>query len=423
MDKAQIKKIINILSTELIPALGCTEPIAIAYAAANARSYLKDVPEKIEVFCSANIIKNAKSVIVPNTNGMRGIDSAAIIGCIGGNEKKGLEVLSEVSQNDIDLAKKLIEENICSVNFLSSKHSLHIIVKAWKNDHYSSVEIKDSHLNIVKICKDDEIIYVNEEDNTKNPNSDSYEFLTVSKILEFAESIDLNLVKDIIDRQIKYNISIAEEGIKNTYGASVGKTLLDTYGTDNVKVLARAYAAAGSDARMNGCTMPVVINCGSGNQGITVSVPVIVYAHKLGVDNEKLYRALIISNLVSLHQKAKIGRLSAFCGAVTAACGAGAGITYLYGGSQECINHTISNILANISGMICDGAKSSCAAKISSAIEAAILADDLSRKGLYFKGGDGIIHQNIESTIDNVGVLASQGMKETDQEIVQLMMK
>ncbi len=419
MEKREYEKYTSILKKELVPAFGCTEPIAIAYAAAVARKTLGEMPERIYALCSGNIIKNAKSVVVPNADGMKGIEVAAVLGCLGGDAQLGLEVLSAVQPDDIDTCRKLLSEKICDVGIMNTTHALHIRIRMEKGEHFAEVEIRDSHLNITEILHDREVLLRTEDMEEEEGDRMG---LTVEKILEYAETVELTEVKEVLERQIAYNTRIAKEGLKNPYGAQVGHTILTWDGAD-VRSRARAYAAAGSDARMSGCELPVVVNSGSGNQGITVSLPIIVYAEELAVEQEKLYRALLVGNLVAIHQKEEIGRLSAFCGAVGAACGCGAGITYLYGGGMEQISHTITNILANVSGMVCDGAKPSCAAKIASAVDAAILANEMSLKDLYFHGGDGIIKGEIEGTLHNVGVLASEGMRDTDREIVRLMVE
>lgn len=419
MERREYEKYTAILKKELVPAFGCTEPIAIAYAAAVARRTMGEMPDRIHALCSGNIIKNAKSVVVPNAGGMKGIEVAAVLGMLAGNADLGLEVLSGVQTADVEKCRELLAEGICDVGIMNTTHALHIRIRMEKADRYTEVEIRDSHLNITEIIRDGEVLQ--KTDDVEEAEGDRMG-LTVDKILEYAESVDLAEVKEVLDRQITYNTKIAREGLEHSYGAQVGHTIL-TWDGASVRSRARAYAAAGSDARMSGCELPVVVNSGSGNQGITVSLPIIVYAEDLKVDSEKLYRALLVGNLVAIHQKEEIGRLSAFCGAVGAACGCGAGITYLYGGNREQIAHTISNILANVSGMVCDGAKPSCAAKIASAVDAAILANEMSLKDLYFRGGDGIIKGEIEGTLHNVGILASEGMRDTDKEIVRLMVE
>lgn len=409
------------LSQELVPAMGCTEPIAIAYASAYARDVLGVIPERIEVHVSGNILKNVKGVIVPNTNGLKGVKAAAIIGMLGGNPKKGMEVLADVRPEHISQCADLLKnKDICSVHLLSSQAKLHIIFKAYSGDMSVLVEIIHMHTNIVRVEKNGAVIEAKTYE-TENADGNNKECnMTLQGIYDFATKVSLEKIEPIIKRQIDCNLSIAKEGLVNNYGLSVGKTMLEALG-DSPEVEASAYAAAASDARMGGCTMPVVINSGSGNQGATVSLPVIVYAKRLKCSEEKLIRALALSNLIALYQKARIGRLSAYCGAVSAACGSGAGIAYLQDASLECIGWTIKNTLANVAGMVCDGAKASCAAKIFSSVQAALLGYKLASRGKVVQGGDGIIHEDVDSTVENYGKLAHDGMYETDQTILGLM--
>jgi len=412
---------VNILKEELIPALGCTEPIAIAYAAAKAREVLGVLPDRIIAECSGNIIKNVKGVIVPTTKNLRGIEAAAIIGAIGGDSSRELEVLAGVKQEHLELAKQLIEKGICEEKVLNTPAKLHIIIKMFKGEESSLVEIIHKHTNIVRIEKNGqavmEVPHSMEEEAEKTTDRES---MNIGDIIEFANTVNIDDVREVLGRQVEYNTAISDEGLHRVYGANIGMTLLSVFG-DDVKVRAKAAAAAGSDARMSGCEMPVVINSGSGNQGMTVSLPVIVYARELSVTTERLYRALCVSNLAAIHQKTKIGRLSAYCGAVSAATGAGAGISYLYGGGVKEISQTITNTLANVSGIVCDGAKPSCAAKIASSVDAALLACYMTMQGRGFGSGEGIVKDNIEGTIDSVGKLAKNGMQVTDEEILKIM--
>jgi L-cysteine desulfidase len=422
LNKNTIENYILILKSELIEALGCTEPIAIAYAAAKAKSVLGKEPERIEVGCSGNIVKNVKSVVVPNTGGLIGIDAAAVAGVLGGDSDKGLQVLESVKREQYGVIRKLIEEDYCRVYHLKGVEKLYIEAKVYAGNESAEVYIEDAHTNIVKIIKNGKVLFENNTGSQNNPESAGDKtLLNIKDIIEFAETVDLEMVREPLERQIAANTAIAEEGIKNDYGVSVGKTLLENYGSD-VTVRARAMAAAGSDARMSGCSLPVVINSGSGNQGITVSVPVIEYAKELKVSEEKLFKALIISNLVSIHQKAQIGNLSAYCGAVSAAAGSGAGIAYLNGGGYEEISRTIINTIANVGGIVCDGAKPSCAAKISSAVGAAILGYQLSAKGKVFKSGEGLVKGGVEETIKSFGRVGKKGMEGTDIEIINIML-
>lgn len=416
---------VNLLKKELVPAMGCTEPISLAYAASKCQSVLNETPVKVEVKVSANIIKNVKSVIVPNTGGLKGISAAVSAGIVAGNADKKLEVLSSVTDIDKINIKKYLENTSISVEKLDEGHIFDILVKEYSNNHSAEVRIVDSHTNIVSIKYDEKDIEFERSDVScvkKEDKDDSFiKEVTIDDIFDFAETCNLEDVKEILDRQINYNMAIAEDGLKNPYGANVGKVLLETYG-DSTSVKARAYAASASDARMNGCEKPVVINSGSGNQGITASVPVIVYARDLNKTDEELYRALLISNLVTLHIKSDIGRLSAYCGAVAAGCGSGAGICYLLTKNKKAINHTIVNSIAITSGIVCDGAKSSCAAKIASSVDAGILGYNMYKLGNQFRSGDGIVKKGVENTIHSVGILASKGMCETDKEIIKIML-
>lgn len=410
---------ISILKEELVPALGCTEPIAIAYASAKARQVLGAFPDGIEIYCSGNIIKNVKSVLVPNSGGMRGIGAAAVLGVVGGNPDRELEVLQEIRPEHIQKTKELLAHDFFSSRLQENVANLYIIASVWSGLHSASVKIINRHTLISEIRKDGEIIYQTQQE--RKDESIKKKEMSVAGILEFAGQVELDKVRDILERQITLNTAIARNGLEKKYGAQVGRTLLETYG-DNVKVRARAFAAAGSDARMGGCSLPVVINSGSGNQGMAVSLPVIEYAREWNISADVLYRALLVSNLTAIHLKYYIGSLSAFCGAVMAACGAGAGITYMAGGDYEQISHTIVNTLANIGGVVCDGAKASCAAKISSAVDAAILAHELSMENRFFPPGEGIIQGDVESTIKSMGYVGRIGMKTTDIEILNIMM-
>jgi L-cysteine desulfidase len=409
---------INVLKEELIPAMGCTEPIAIAYAGAIAREHLGCLPERVEIEVSGNIIKNVKSVIVPNTGGLRGIEVA-----VAGDAAKELKVISEVSTEAVAVIHKFLESTPITVNFSDSKKIFDIMITVYGNGHSAYVRICEFHTNIVEIREDDKYVLQKDIAVEDSLGFTDRGFMNVQEIIEFADTARIEDVKDILDLQIECNVNISEEGLAGDYGANIGKVLLKTYGTDDVKIRAKAKAAAGSDARMNGCEMPVVINSGSGNQGITASIPVIEYAKELGVSDEKRYRALLVSNLITIHLKSGIGRLSAYCGAVSAGCASGAGIAYLYGGGVDEVSHTIVNSLAITSGIICDGAKASCAAKIATAIDAGILGYHMYKEGQQFYGGDGIVSKGVENTIKNVGQLAKEGMATTDQEILKIMTK
>ena len=414
---------INVLKEELIPAMGCTEPIAIAYAGAIAREHLGCLPERVEIEVSGNIIKNVKSVIVPNTGGLRGIEVAAAAGIVAGDAAKELKVISEVSTEAVAVIHKFLESTPITVNFSDSKKIFDIMITVYGNGHSAYVRICEFHTNIVEIREDDKYVLQKDIAVEDSLGFTDRGFMNVQEIIEFADTARIEDVKDILDLQIECNVNISEEGLAGDYGANTCKVLLKTYGTDDVKIRAKAKAAAGSDARMNGCEMPVVINSGSGNQGITASIPVIEYAKELGVSDEKRYRALLVSNLITIHLKSGIGRLSAYCGAVSAGCASGAGIAYLYGGGVDEVSHTIVNSLAITSGIICDGAKASCAAKIATAIDAGILGYHMYKEGQQFYGGDGIVSKGVENTIKNVGQLAKEGMATTDQEILKIMTK
>ncbi|WP_455650999.1 L-cysteine desulfidase family protein [Phascolarctobacterium faecium] len=414
---------IYVLKEELIPAMGCTEPIAIAYAGAIAREHLGCFPERVEIEVSGNIIKNVKSVIVPNTGGLRGIEVAAAAGIVAGDAAKELKVISEVSTEAVAVIHKFLESTPITVNFSDSKKIFDIMITVYGNGHSAYVRICEFHTNIVEIREDDKYVLQKDIAVEDSLGFTDRGFMNVQEIIEFADTARIEDVKDILDLQIECNVNISEEGLAGDYGANIGKVLLKTYGTDDVKIRAKAKAAAGSDARMNGCEMPVVINSGSGNQGITASIPVIEHAKELGVSDEKRYRALLVSNLITIHLKSGIGRLSAYCGAVSAGCASGAGIAYLYGGGVDEVSHTIVNSLAITSGIICDGAKASCAAKIATAIDAGILGYHMYKEGQQFYGGDGIVSKGVENTIKNVGQLAKEGMSTTDQEILKIMTK
>ena len=419
MDQKLYNSYVKILKNELVPALGCTEPIAIAYAAAKAHEVLGQMPEKIELCCSGNIIKNVKGVKVPNSNGLKGIDVAATLGVVGGRADRELEVLEDVTEADIEKTKELVQQGFCTCTLKEGVENLYIVAKVIAGEHSAEVTIVNRHTLISRIVKDGEVLYqiATHED---SPEYVDKSVLNVKDILEFADTVKIEDVKDILDRQITMNSAISDEGLNHPYGAQVGRTLLNDYGND-VKIRARARAAAGSDARMSGCSLPVVINSGSGNQGLTVSLPVLEYAREYGKNREELYRALAVANLCAIHQKTAIGKLSAYCGAVTAGSGAGAGIAYLLTGDYKTVAHTIVNALAIVSGIVCDGAKPSCAAKIASAVDAGILGFEMYRKGHQFYGGDGILSKGIENTIRNVGELGRDGMRETDRKILQIM--
>jgi len=416
------KAYLAILGEELVPAMGCTEPIAIAYAAAKARQTLGRLPDRVVIQASDNIIKNVKSVVVPNTGNLRGIEASAVAGIVAGDADKVLEVISCVDDQGRKEIKAFLENNEVTVCKSHSGLAFDLVVTVFSGESTASVQISHYHTNIVLITKDGNILYQNQECEEMKPASlTDRSMMNVKDILEFAEILEISEVKDLLDRQIDYNTRIAAEGIQGNWGANIGSVLLEIWG-DDIKIRAKAMAAAGSDARMSGCSLPVVIVSGSGNQGLTASVPVIEYAKHLGVAQDTLYRALVVSNLVTIHQKTGIGRLSAYCGAVSAGVGAGAGITWLHGGRFRQVAHTIVNALATVSGIICDGAKPSCAAKIAMAVEAGMLGFFMYQKGQQFYGGDGIVKKGVENTITNIGRLGREGMRETDKEIIRIML-
>ncbi|WP_367568535.1 serine dehydratase subunit alpha family protein [Lacrimispora sp.] len=411
---------IQILKEELIPAMGCTEPIALAYAAAVARDVLGDIPDKVVAGASGSIIKNAKSVIVPQTGHLKGIPAAVTAGIVAGDPEKKLEVIANTSPQQIAQMKQFMEKTEITVEYLNSGITFDILVTLYKGSSYSKVRIAGHHTNIVLVEKDGSILKQQAPDLKEQPLA-GRELLNMEDIWDFINTVDIHDIKEILDHQMEYNWRIAEEGLKESYGANIGKVLLEMSGND-LAVRAKAMAAAASDARMNGCELPVIINSGSGNQGITASVPVMVYANELNSSKEQLYRALALSNLTAIHQKTSLGRLSAYCGAVNAGAGAGAGIAYLLGGSYEDIAHTIVNALAIVSGIVCDGAKASCAAKIASSVEAGIFGYHMYRQGQQFFDGDGIVTKGVEATIKNVGRLGKEGMKQTNEEIIKIML-
>lgn len=411
---------VQILKEELVPAMGCTEPIALAYAAAKAREILGSIPDKVVIEASGSIIKNVKSVIVPNTNHLKGIPAAATAGIIAGRAEKELEVIAQVTESEIEQMKQFLQTADIKVVHADNGITFDIIVSVYKGSSYAKVRIANYHTNIVLMEKDGEVLYEIAVEGEKEEGLTDRNLLNMKDIWDFAMTVDVKDIKETLDRQIAYNTAIAEEGLRGDYGANIGSVLLDTYG-DDIRTRAKAKAAAGSDARMNGCELPVIINSGSGNQGMTLSIPVIEYAKEFDADEDTLYRALALSNLVTIHQKTGIGRLSAYCGAVSAGAGAGAGIAYLCGGGYEEVIHTVVNALAIVSGIVCDGAKASCAAKIASAVDAGILGYNMYKRGQQFYGGDGIVTRGVEETIQNVGRLGKQGMKETNEEIIKIM--
>ena len=410
---------IEILKEELVPAMGCTEPIAIAYCGAKARDVLGCMPDSVTLYVSGNIVKNVKSVIVPNTNGLKGIEAAAAAGIVGGKAEKILEVIAEVTEEQKQQMRDFLATCPITIRPAEGEEALDIWMILHKGSDSAVVRISGYHTNIVLIEKNGEVLFKTGEVQATEDLLADKSLLNIKDIVEFANILDVEDVKEIFDRQISYNMAIAEEGLRNSWGANVGSVLLK-YNQD-LRTKARAYAAAGSDARMSGCELPVIINSGSGNQGMTASLPVIVYADGLGKTREELYRALAVSNLVTIHQKSGIGRLSAYCGAISAGCGAGCGIAYLQGGDYRTIAHTLVNALAIVSGIVCDGAKASCAGKIAAAVDAGIFGYEMFLEGQQFIGGDGLVSKGVENTLANIGRLGSVGMKETDKEIIRIM--
>ena len=428
VDKNTYAAYMAILKEELVPAMGCTEPIAVAYASAVARDTLGMFPDSIELCCSANMVKNVKSVTVPNTGGLKGIEASAIAGLVGGDAGKKLEVLQCLETQHIDKVKKLLGEKICSTSLAEGIEGLYIDVKVNAKESWARVVVEGTHTGITKIEKNGVIISDWQIKNTSeglgiSADRREYNLLNIRDICDFAENLKLDDVADTLRKQIDMNSAIAKEGLSGNYGVSVGKTLLKYSGQD-IRTRAKAKAAAASDARMGGCALPVVINSGSGNQGITVSLPVIEYAQSLGFSEERLLRALALGNLVSLQQKEHIGKLSAYCGAVSAAVGSAAAITWLKGGTIRQIEATITNAIATAGGILCDGAKASCAAKIATALEAAILAHEIGMlEDKSFCAGDGLVGTDVEATIRNIGHIGSKGMRDTDVEIITLMLQ
>lgn len=413
---------VDILRQELVPAMGCTEPIALAYAAAIARDTLGAMPDRVRIQASPSFIKNVKSVIVPNTGNLKGMPAAAAAGIVAGAAEKKLEVISEVTPQQREEMQVFLEQTAFEQEMLDTEHAFEVVVTLFRGEDSAMVHLLDHHTNLVRIEKNGQVVMEGGGNcaDTQVPEYDR-SLLNMEDIYDFITTMDVEDVRAILDQQIACNTAISDEGLRHSYGANVGKVLLNAYGND-VRNRAKARAAAGSDARMSGCEMPVVINSGSGNQGITCSIPVIEYAHELNASQEQLYRALALSNLTAIHLKTGIGTLSAYCGAVSAGASAGAGIAYLTEGSFDVVKHTVVNALAVVSGILCDGAKPSCAAKIAASVDGAILALDLYRQGQQFYNGDGIVLKNIEETINGVGLIGKYGMRSTNEEIINLML-
>lgn len=413
---------LKILQEELVPATGCTEPIAIAYGAAKARELLGVLPESVLVEASGNIIKNVKSVVVPNTNSLKGIEAAAAAGIVAGQSDKILEVISEVTPTQRAEIRVYLADHPIVVKPAEGDKVFDILITLRAGNNHVKLRISDYHTHIVYIEKNGEVLFQSGEvlsDSARDMLTDR-SCLSVEGVLDFASTCNLEDVRALIERQIDYNYAIAEEGMRHSWGANIGSVLKEHYGV-GIYSRARYMAAAGSDARMSGCEMPVIIVSGSGNQGITASVPVVEYAKELNVSRDQMVRAVLLSDLLTIHLKTGIGRLSAYCGAVSAGCSAGAAIAYLHGGGFREIAHTLVNSLAIVSGMICDGAKASCAAKISAAVDAGLVGYSMFRSGQQFRGGDGIVTKGVEETIRNIGRLGRLGMRETDREIIRIM--
>lgn len=421
LDKKTASDFLAILTEELIPAMGCTEPISLAFASARAREVLGSLPESITAYCSGNIIKNVRCVTIPNSGGMTGIETACALGAFGGDATRVMEVLEAVTPETREAAKHFMSEGRCGVEYLDSEIPLHFIIEMKAGTNSVLVEVRYSHINIVRIIRNGEDVYRSDVVIEEALMADR-SALSVENIKEFADTVDISLVKAMLDRQIQCNMDIAYEGMSGGYGLGIGQIIREAY-PESVVTRMKAYAAAASEARMDGCDMPVIINSGSGNQGIASSVPVIVYAREKAIPKEKLYRALVFSGLLTIYQKEFIGKLSAFCGAVSATCAAGAAITYIDGGTVKQIKDTIDNTLADIPGIICDGAKTSCAAKIASALDAAMLAHSLAMRGKTYEAFTGILKEDAGETISCVGYIGKVGMKQTDKEIVRLMLE
>ena len=411
---------VQILKEELVPAMGCTEPIALAYAAAKCAEVLGVLPDRVEIGASGSIIKNVKSVIVPNTGHLKGIPAAATAGIIAGKPEKELEVIAEVTPEEIQGMKEFLKDTPIKTIHVDNGITFDIIVTLFANQSFAKVRIANYHTNIVLIEKDGQVLFEAEVKGEVEKGLTDRCVLTMEGIWKFINMVTIEDVEETIGRQIEFNSAIAKEGLRGDYGANIGSVLLKMEG-ENIRTRAKAMAAAGSDARMNGCELPVIINSGSGNQGMTCSLPIIEYAKELGADKEQLYRALALSNLTAIHQKTGIGRLSAYCGAVCAGAAAGAGIAYLYGGNYDDIAHTVVNALAIVSGIVCDGAKASCAAKIASAVDAGILGYHMYQNGQQFYAGEGIVTKGADATIRNIGRLGKDGMRETNEEIIGIM--
>ncbi|MDO5143639.1 MAG: L-serine ammonia-lyase, iron-sulfur-dependent, subunit alpha [bacterium] len=421
MDEQMMKRFLAILREELVPAMGCTEPIALAYAAARARETLGETPTRLTARCSGNMVKNVRCVQIPNSGGLIGIEAAVALGALAGDASRGMEVLEAVDDAGRSAAREMLERGGCAVSFLDSEIPLHFIIEAATDAHTATVEVRYAHTNLYAVTRDGEVLS-HAEDGASGAAHTGRSELTVDRIRLFADEVPLEWIRPIIEKQIRCNMDIAYEGMAGDYGLGIGRVIRSCY-ADSALSRMKAYAAAASEARMEGCDMPVIINSGSGNQGIASSVPVIVYARENNIPKEKLYRALAFSALLTIHQKEYIGKLSAFCGAVSASCASAAAVTYMVGGTIRQIKDTVDNTLANIPGIICDGAKASCAAKIASSLDAAMMAHYLAMQGKCYSADTGILKAEAEDTISCVGHIGKVGMRETDKEIIKLMLQ
>lgn len=422
MEKALQEEFVSIIREELVPAMGCTEPIALAYASARGREVLGCEPEGIVARCSGNMIKNVRCVTIPNSGGMTGIEAACILGALAGDAAAGMEVLEKTGDRERAHAGELLKKGCCQVEFLDSEIPLHFIIELCASGHAVEVEVRHTHTNIVSIVRDGQVVFEKTGEAAGRGYSTDRSGLTLEAIKVFADEVELALIRDIFERQIRYNMDIAYEGISGDYGIGIGRVIRGSY-ADGVVTRMKAFAAAASEARMGGCDMPVIINSGSGNQGIASSVPVIVYAREKNIPTEKLYRALAFSSLLTIYQKEFIGKLSAFCGAVSASCASAAAITYMVGGTIAQIKATIDNTLANIPGIICDGAKISCAAKIASSLDASMMAHYLAMQNKEYEAYTGILKEDAGETISCVGYIGKVGMHQTDREIIKMMLE
>ncbi len=418
MDAELYKTFLGILRDELIPAQGCTEPIAIALASAKARELLGRFPSRIVIRCSGNIVKNVKGVVVPNSGGQKGIEVAAILGAVGGRADLNLEVVALITPEQIETTRDLCRQGLCRCELVEGEENLFIRAEASEGDDVVAVEISHRHTNISRIEKNGQVLFSSKS--TEAIDDDFTTSYTLADIFEFVNRVDIDDVRDTIERQIEFNSAISAEGLSGEWGGQVGRTILESCGNE-LKARARAAAAAGSDARMNGCNLPVIINSGSGNQGITCTMPVVVYAREMSADHERLCRALVLANLIAIHQKKYIGKLSAYCGAVSAGAAAACGIAYLEGADYDLIGQTLTNTIANVGGIVCDGAKASCAAKIASSVDAGLIGYELAKRNHTFPFGEGLVEKDYETTIRNIGRVGCEGMRSTDVEILRIM--